>query len=85
MIDDPQVAALVAEGIQESYRLLDDSAYQVRQRCSTEETDRYVSAVGVVCAEIIFKLMEPLYEAHPHLAPSNWNSPPEELLGETKN
>jgi hypothetical protein len=80
MITDPEVAATVAASLKESYRLLDESAFEVRQKCSESEAQQYVQAVGKVCAEIIFGLMEPLYEAHPNLAPEGWDLPPEELL-----
>jgi hypothetical protein len=80
MIKDPEVAETVANSLKESYRLLDESAFKVRQNCSESEAHEYVQAVGRVCAEIIFGLMEPLYQAHPNLAPEGWDSPPEEIL-----
>ena len=73
MIADPEIAASIAKNIQESYRLLDDAAYLVRQRCTEAETADYIQATGIVCAEIIFKLMEPLYQRHPKLAPEGWD------------
>jgi hypothetical protein len=80
MITNPEVAATVAERLKESYRLLDESAFEVRQKCSESEAHEYVQAVGRACAEIIFGLMEPLYQRHPNLAPESWDLPPEEIL-----
>ena len=80
MISNSEVAAAVAERLKESYRLLDESAFEVRKKCPEQEAHAYVQAVGKACAEIIFGLMEPLYQRHPNLAPEDWDLPPEEVL-----
>ncbi len=79
MIEDLEVAKLVAKHLQDSYRLLDDSAAEVRERCSAAEIDDYIQRVGKVCAEIIFELMEPLYLQHPQLAPKGWDLPLDQI------
>ncbi|MGD0443726.1 MAG: hypothetical protein ABSA39_07285 [Edaphobacter sp.] len=48
MIENPEVAAKVNIAIREAYRLLDDSAALVRERCSEEETKNYLQQVGNV-------------------------------------
>jgi hypothetical protein len=72
MVDDFETAKRLAESLQASFNSLDESAAIVRQHCSKEETDQYLRAVGPVCAEIVFKLMEPLYLRHPELKPAGW-------------
>lgn len=73
MIADANVAASLAEAAKEAYRIMDDSAALVRSRCDEAEAQQYVHAVGNVCCEIIFRIMEPLYEAHPELKPEGWD------------
>jgi hypothetical protein len=73
MVEDFEIAKQLAEALKASFSLLDESAAIVRQHCSKEETDQYLKAVGPVCAEIVFKLMEPLYRRHPELKPAGWD------------
>lgn len=77
MIENPEVAAKVDEAVREAYRVLDNSAALVRERCSEVETKNYLQAVGNVMYELIFRMMEPLYKAHPELKPAGWTDSPE--------
>ncbi|WP_263374350.1 hypothetical protein [Granulicella aggregans] len=72
MVRDEKLAAAVAEQIKAAYAALDHSAYLVRQDGDKDEVTPYVNTVGTICCDIIFKLMEPLYESHPHLKPEGW-------------
>lgn len=82
MIKDPIVAAAVAQKLQEAFRQLDESAFDVRHGGTDDEVQRYLEAVGPICADVIFRLMEPLYQAHPELAPENWHIDPDKLLSD---
>ena len=77
MIENEEVAAEVDAALREAYRVLDNSAALVRQRCSEEETNNYLQQVGNVLYELIFRMMEPLYKAHPGLKPNGWTDSPE--------
>ena len=72
MVKDNKLAAAVAEQIKAAYAALDHSAYLVRQTGAPDEITPYINSVGTVCYEIISKLMDPLYEAHPELKPEGW-------------
>ncbi len=77
MIENAEVAGKVDVALREAYRVLDNSAALVRERCSEEETKNYLQQVGNVLYELIFRMMEPLYEAHPELKPDGWTDFPE--------
>jgi len=77
MIENEEVAAEVAAALREAYQVLDNSAALVRQRCSEAETNNYLQQVGNVLYELIFRMMEPLYKAHPELKPNGWTDSPE--------
>ena len=77
MIENPEVAAKVDVAIREAYRVLDDSAAEVREKCSEEEINDYLQRVGNVLYELIFRMMEPLYKKHPELKPEGWTDSPE--------
>jgi hypothetical protein len=77
VIENPEVAAKVDIAIREAYRVLDDSAALVRERCSEEEIKNYLQQVGNVLCELIFRMMEPLYKEHPELKPEGWTDFPE--------
>ena len=77
MIENPEVAAKVDIAIREAYRVLDDSAALVRERCSEEEIKNYLQQVGNVLYDLISRMMEPLYKTHPELKPEGWTDFPE--------
>jgi ubiquinone/menaquinone biosynthesis C-methylase UbiE len=77
MIENDEVAAEVDAALREAYRVLDNSAALVRQRCTEAETNNYLQQVGNVLYELIFRMMEPLYKAHPELKPNGWTDSPE--------
>jgi hypothetical protein len=73
MVRDEKLAAALAEQFKAAYAALDHSGYLVRQNGDPDEVTPYINAVGAVCYEIISKLMDPLYEAHPNLKPQGWD------------
>ena len=77
MIENEEVAAEIAAALREAYQVLDNSAALVRRRCNEEETKNYLQQVGNVLYELIFRMMEPLYKAHPELKPDGWTDFPE--------
>jgi hypothetical protein len=77
MIENAEVAGKVDVALREAYRVLDNSAALVRERCSEAETKNYLQQVGNVLYELIFRMMEPLYKAHPELKPEGWTDYPE--------
>ena len=77
MIENAEVASKVDGALREAYRVLDNSAALVRERCSEAETENYLQQVGTVLCELIFRMMEPLYKAHPELKPDGWTDSPE--------
>jgi hypothetical protein len=77
MIENDEVAAKVSAALSEAYRVLDESAALVRERCNEAETKYYLQQVGNVLYELIFRMMEPLYQAHPELKPDSWTDCPE--------
>jgi ubiquinone/menaquinone biosynthesis C-methylase UbiE len=77
VVENDEVAGKVDVALREAYRVLDDSATLVRERCSEDETKNYLQQVGNVLYELIFRMMEPLYKAHPELKPDGWTDFPE--------
>lgn len=76
MIQDAETAKLIAEKFKDSFRALDEAAAIVRETCSENETEGFLKTVGPVCGNIIFELMQPLYEEHPDLKPDGWDDGP---------
>ena len=73
MISDPDVAADVSRLLQQTFQTLGESVVDVNRRCSKEEAAAYREKIGDIFYIIVFKLLEPLYEQHPHLKPSDWD------------
>ena len=73
MIQDKYGAEQAAKAFQEAFRQLDESARLTRERGEPQEAREYAQRVGKVLYEIVFTLMELLYDEHPELKPLGWD------------
>jgi len=73
MISDSGTAKQISDLMQDVFCRLDESVAVVKQTCSPEEAAAYSKAVGRVVGPIVMDVLEPLYERHPFLKPSNWD------------
>ena len=48
----------------------------VREGASADEAQQFQEKIGDIFYILIFKLMEPLYYAHPELRPEDWDDRP---------
>ena len=72
VIKDADVAGSVSEVLTKTFNVLGESIIDVNKRCSEEEAAAYRDKIGDIFYIITFKLLEPLYEQHPHLKPADW-------------
>ena len=72
VIKDADVAGSVSEVLTKTFNALGESIIDVNKRCSEEEAAAYRDKIGDIFYIITFKLLEPLYEQHPHLKPADW-------------
>jgi hypothetical protein len=73
MIENDDVAATVSKKLHDCYRLLEESIWEVNKHCSEEQAKAYRQKITGLFSVLVFELMEPLYEAHPKLKPSDWD------------
>ena len=69
MIKDEAVAQSALDLMSKAHTLLMDALKLVEARCSTEEYNEYRSEMAQVLGQLFFLSMEPIYRAHPSLAP----------------
>jgi hypothetical protein len=72
MIKNAEIAAEVSRVLQNTFNVLGESMRQVSNACSEDETAIYRKKIGDIFYIIVFGLLEPLYEDHPQLKPSDW-------------
>jgi len=77
MIRDEEIARQAVELASQANRLLNDSLALVRSKCSIEEYEAYRRGIAHVTGPLFFLVMEPIYCAHPSLAPPD--TPPDFL------
>jgi hypothetical protein len=73
VISDRDVAADVSKLLQQTFQTLGESVVDINRRGSEVEAAAYREKIGDIFYIIVFKLLEPLYEQHPHLKPSDWD------------
>ncbi len=73
MIQSKKVAAEISQLVLDYGAKLDASVALVKAQCSAEEFAAYRKAVGMVMGEVLFEIMNPLYEQHPDLKPAELN------------
>jgi hypothetical protein len=69
MITSEGIAREISELMLEVSGQLDASIARVQGRCPATEFQAYRSAVGIVMAEILVEVLNPLYTRHPSLRP----------------
>jgi len=69
MISDATIAKSISDLMLEIGGRLNDSVAEIRAKCSYEEFAIYRKAVGVIMAEILLQILNPLYSRHPSLRP----------------
>lgn len=74
MIKNAEIAADVSRILQNTFTVLGESLRQVSTACSEAETSIYRKKIGDIFYIIVFGLLEPLYEEHPQLKPSDWEA-----------
>jgi hypothetical protein len=72
MIKNKDVAASVNSKLRNCYQLLEESIAEVNRTCDEEQAKAYRQKIGSLFTILVFDLMEPLYQAHPELRPSDW-------------
>jgi hypothetical protein len=72
MIESKDVAASVNSKLRNCYQLLEESIVEVNRTCDEEQAKSYRQKIGSLFTILVFDLMEPLYQAHPELKPSDW-------------
>ncbi len=76
MISEPQTAKQISDLMKEIFDRLVESCNTVEKHCSAEEYTAYKKATARLASDIVFDVMEPLYEKNPNLKPANWEDPP---------
>jgi hypothetical protein len=80
MIADKELAKQLDAVLREAMSALDQSAALVRKK-SPSEAAAYATGVGAVFMCVYSELLDPIYTAHPDIAPPHWTLEPE-LSGE---
>ena len=70
MIQEKNVAKEISQLMLEYGAKLDASVALVKEECSVEEFNVYRKAVGKIMGYMLLDVMNPLYEKHPDLKPS---------------
>ena len=71
MIKDEAVAKSALDLMSRAHALLMEALRLVEARCSIEEYNEYQSEMAQILGRLFFLSMEPIYRAHPSLAPPN--------------
>jgi hypothetical protein len=71
MLTNPTVAKLVSDRLLEVHSLLNETVRVVQESSPENEALLFKRAVGQVLAEMLVSLVNPLYQQHPELKPSN--------------
>lgn len=70
MVEDERIAKQISDLMVEFSHRLDGSIALVMESCSDEEFKAYRTAVSKILVEILFQVMNPLYQRHPGLKPA---------------
>jgi hypothetical protein len=73
MISDEKTAKLISDLMLDIFRRVDESLAVVKETCPTDEANSYQKATGRIVGPIVMQVLEPLYNKHPGLKPSNWD------------
>jgi hypothetical protein len=73
MVSDSDAAKRISELMLDMFRRIDESVAVAKTTCSPEDAAAYQKASGRVASSIVMDVLEPLYERHPALKPSNWD------------
>src|SRR5258708_10174255 len=69
LIRNAETARQAVELARQANKLLIDSLELVRSNCSNEEYEAYKRGIAHVTGSLFFLVVEPVYSAHPSLAP----------------
>jgi hypothetical protein len=72
MVDSPEVAKRISDLMKDMFERLGECSDVVEAQCSPDEYKAFVHSIRNIASGIVFDVLEPLYERHPSLAPSNW-------------
>jgi hypothetical protein len=67
------VAKQISHLMMEIFCRIDASMANVKKSCGAQEAAAYSKAAGKVAGAVVMDVLEPLYEKHPSLKPSNWD------------
>lgn len=73
MIENPELAKQISDLMTDMFTRLSDSCDSVKKQCSEQEYKAYLKSTSRIAGAIVMDVMEPLYKAHPHLKPRNWD------------
>jgi hypothetical protein len=73
MVSNDASAKQIKELMLDIYTRLFESIPRIEANCTNREVEAYKDAVSKVMGSIVIDVLEPLYEAHPDLKPSNWD------------
>ena len=69
MIRDKGIAKKISDLMIRHGQELNDSVALIKNECSQEEFGIYRKAIGVVMADMLFEVMNPIYQTHVDLKP----------------
>jgi hypothetical protein len=75
MISNKQIACQISNRILEVRRILNEIISLAQNNCSSEELSVLKLAAGRVLGELLFEIVNPLYQAHPELTPDGLEVP----------
>jgi hypothetical protein len=75
MIKDKEIAQNISKLMLDISGRLNDSLYEVQEKCSKEEFEKYRRGVAYILAYIATEVLNPLYRVHPEIKPEEYYLP----------
>lgn len=69
MIENKEVAQNISDLMIDFGGRINQSLVLVQNKCSNDEFEKYRDAASMVKGEMLLKIMNPIYEAHPEIKP----------------
>jgi hypothetical protein len=73
MFTNSTLAEKIQKQLLDVSHLLETSILEVEKSCNAEEATAYKRAVGKIVTQILFDLVEPIYESNPSIKPEGWD------------
>ena len=69
MINDKEIAREIVRVMLDAGARIDETVALVQERGTPDELAKYRQAAGVVMSDLLFEVMNPIFERHPDLRP----------------